>query len=106
MTKNTRIKLIESLINIYNNKQDKKQQSLAEFIDHQLRVTQELYLAQEEIIKRKTFIEKQYKADMKNIDDSYKQLIKKCEHPLTTYHPDPSGNNDSTTLCLICGKEI
>lgn len=30
----------------------------------------------------------------------------KCEHPKTTYHPDPSGNNDSYTECDVCGKEI
>jgi hypothetical protein len=30
----------------------------------------------------------------------------KCTHPKTTYHPDPSGNNDSFTKCDVCGKEL
>lgn len=29
-----------------------------------------------------------------------------CLHKKTTYHPDPSGNNDSYTECDWCGKEI
>ena len=29
-----------------------------------------------------------------------------CEHPKTTYHPDPSGNNDSYTECDVCGQEL
>jgi hypothetical protein len=29
-----------------------------------------------------------------------------CKHEHTTYHPDPSGNNDSYTECDWCGKEI
>jgi hypothetical protein len=29
-----------------------------------------------------------------------------CQHELTTYYPDPSGNNDSYTECNICGAEL
>lgn len=29
---------------------------------------------------------------------------KACTHPLVEYHPDASGNNDSTDECLCCGK--
>lgn len=32
-------------------------------------------------------------------------LRKQCTHPKTTYHPDPSGNNDSCYRCDTCGKE-
>lgn len=31
---------------------------------------------------------------------------KKCEHWSKTYHPDPSGNNDSFYECNVCGKEF
>lgn len=31
-----------------------------------------------------------------------KELQKACKHQLTTYHPDPSGNNDSWYECDIC----
>lgn len=44
-----------------------------------------------EIIKQKTIIE---------------QLQDKCKHPITYYEHDASGNNDSTTTCIICEKVI
>ena len=31
-------------------------------------------------------------------------LQKSCDHYDTTYHPDASGNNDSCTVCNICGQ--
>lgn len=31
---------------------------------------------------------------------------KVCRHAQTHYDPDPSGNHDSTTTCLICGLEL
>jgi DNA repair exonuclease SbcCD ATPase subunit len=33
-------------------------------------------------------------------------IRKDCLHWQTTYYPDPSGNNDSSTCCDICGKEL
>jgi hypothetical protein len=33
-------------------------------------------------------------------------LRSKCRHLATFYTPDPSGNNDSSTTCLSCGKEL
>ena len=33
------------------------------------------------------------------------KLRDKCDHPETTFHSDPSGNNDSYFSCDICGKE-
>ena len=29
-----------------------------------------------------------------------------CNHAASTYHPDPSGNNDSYTICDLCNKEL
>jgi hypothetical protein len=40
-------------------------------------------------------------AKTKEIDE----IRRSCNHELTTYHPDPSGNNDSYMECEICGKE-
>jgi hypothetical protein len=37
---------------------------------------------------------------------SLKKAQMECQHGKTTYHPDPSGNNDSYTECDLCGKEI
>ena len=34
------------------------------------------------------------------------EIQSKCLHESTTYYPDASGNNDSSTICDICGKEL
>jgi len=33
-------------------------------------------------------------------------IQKECPHYETTYHADPSGNNDSETICNWCDKEV
>lgn len=45
----------------------------------------------------------------KELADLRKEEIKnqqRCSHYLTKYYPDASGGNDSSTECLICGKEL
>lgn len=49
---------------------------------------------------------KQYDSDIKIIQTRKKLIQDSCTHLATKYWPDASGNNDSTTQCLICGKEI
>jgi hypothetical protein len=39
-------------------------------------------------------------------EEGIENLQKMCKHQDTTYQPDPSGNNDSTTKCNICGKYL
>jgi hypothetical protein len=34
------------------------------------------------------------------------RIQKECPHYLTTYYPDASGGNDSSTCCDVCGGEI
>jgi hypothetical protein len=39
----------------------------------------------------------------------HEKIVRKrevCPHYTTTYHPDPSGNNDSWRECDICGKDL
>lgn len=42
--------------------------------------------------------------------EGYKKRIeeirKECGHWVTTFHPDPSGNNDSYHECSLCGKYL
>lgn len=38
--------------------------------------------------------------------EEIRDIQKTCLHQLTTYYPDASGNNDSSTVCDICGKEL
>lgn len=41
---------------------------------------------------------------------AFRKLIQstkeECRHESTSYHPDPSGNNDSYYKCDICGAEL
>jgi hypothetical protein len=40
------------------------------------------------------------------IEKDIARLRAYCPHYTTTYHPDPSGNNDSWRECDACGKEL
>jgi len=51
-------------------------------------------------------LDKEYKTKRDALKATLKEAQAKCDHPKTTYHPDPSGNNDSYTECDVCGKEI
>jgi hypothetical protein len=51
-------------------------------------------------------LDKDYKIKKDLLKEKLREAQKKCDHPVTTYHPDPSGNNDSYTECDVCGKEI
>lgn len=59
----------------------------------------------------KTITDKQHQAretceqTIKNLQKETQTILETCDHPDTTHHPDPSGNNDSYTSCNICGKE-
>ena len=51
-------------------------------------------------------LDKEYKAKKDFLKEKLREEQKKCKHSKTTFHPDPSGNNDSFTECDVCGKEI
>lgn len=46
-----------------------------------------------------------YKKRMADVEAKIRDARDLCGHAITRYFPDPSGNNDSTTICEICGKE-
>lgn len=48
----------------------------------------------------------EYNDAFKALGVEVKEVREKCPHYVTTYYPDPSGNNDSETTCDICGKEM
>ena len=52
----------------------------------------------EEVEKRKNEL-------VKAINAKISAVRKTCKHDKLTYHPDPSGNNDSCQTCDICGIE-
>jgi predicted dithiol-disulfide oxidoreductase (DUF899 family) len=37
--------------------------------------------------------------------DKIKEIRKQCPHSEESYYPDPSGNNDSTYTCDVCGRD-
>jgi len=49
---------------------------------------------------------KRHQSALNEIERSIIQLQSKCGHEVTKFYPDASGNNDSETICLICGKRI
>jgi hypothetical protein len=57
-----------------------------------------------------TGVKNDYMAEVKHqIEELNKQIREvqgQCPHIETTYYGDPSGGNDSTTLCDWCGKEL
>lgn len=55
-------------------------------------------------IERKN-LEKDYKDDLEDMRTVIRAVRTKCKHEETEYYPDPSGNNDSCYVCLICGLE-
>lgn len=46
-----------------------------------------------------------YHASLRVLKTNIRALQQVCAHERTRYHPDPSGNGDSSYECLDCGKE-
>ena len=57
-------------------------------------------------IKRKLSAEaERHEKRVKKLREELWVIQKQCPHNSTHYEPDPSGNNDSSMECLVCGKE-
>lgn len=46
-----------------------------------------------------------YQLEKRKFKEQISLLRNLCNHENTTYHPDPSGNNDSCYTCDECGIE-
>jgi hypothetical protein len=46
------------------------------------------------------------KHQIEELNKQIREIQGQCPHTETTYYRDPSGGNDSTTLCDWCGKDI
>ncbi len=51
-------------------------------------------------------LDNEYKAKHAALKATLRIAQQQCKHEKTTYHPDPSGNNDSYTECDVCGMEL
>lgn len=47
----------------------------------------------------------EYETKINELDNRLREVQNRCPHFNYTYHPDPSGNNDSWESCNICGKK-
>lgn len=50
-------------------------------------------------------IEQKSSDEIRSFRKRISHLRSLCKHEQTTYHPDPSGNNDSCYTCDSCGLE-
>lgn len=50
-------------------------------------------------------IKKEYEEEQKTIADGLSKIREECQHYEVEYYPDPSGNNDSSYVCQLCGKD-
>jgi hypothetical protein len=83
-----------------------KGNDIAEYLHAQLKLVEEIKCGISATNKL-TYNEKtNYEKKIKDLKDNIKDWQKKCQHWTRTYHPDPSGNNDSYYSCDICGKEL
>jgi hypothetical protein len=48
---------------------------------------------------------KRYDLEEVQIKSAIENLQNKCHHEIHSYQPDPSGNNDDSNTCDICGWE-
>ncbi len=57
--------------------------------------------------KLKDEAEKTHVATIRRLNEEIAKIRSGCEHPAETlqYNPDPSGNNDTSYTCGVCGLE-
>jgi hypothetical protein len=56
--------------------------------------------------RKKKLAKERYQKELADIRKEEAEIEKKCKHWVVDYHPDPSGNNDSSDTCNICGKDF
>lgn len=59
-----------------------------------------------EIQNDKRKLELEYYENTKRLKDQLANARKECPHLVTSYHPDPSGNNNSYYECVHCEKTM
>lgn len=51
-------------------------------------------------------LQKEFDQKREALRQTLRNAQKLCKHENATYHPDPSGNNDSYIECNECGKRM
>lgn len=104
----TRAKTFDLLIQQYQklDPEDQADTSLGEYIAENFEL---LGVIRNGLITYRTDkldLEADYKQQRENLEQRLRQLRARCPHLDVTYHPDPSGNNDSWRECNLCGAEV
>ena len=81
-------------------------QTLAEYIAERYEEVRDTQWQMNKFGQEEQEVEGEYKQKLAAIAAARSRVRESCTHPLTTYHPDASGNNDSHTECDICGVEV
>jgi hypothetical protein len=61
--------------------------------------------AMDEVYRKQERFNKERDKQWNAISQKARDIRQRCDHSLTKYHPDPSGNSDSSYECLICGHD-
>lgn len=80
-----------------------KDARLSEWLPAQVSAIEAIKTEVAEIRKQRAELADRHKKEQLVLANSYAAVKRKCQHQLTQYHPDASGNNDSWYECLICG---
>jgi len=92
--------LIKQIVDEY------KGNDIAEYLHAQLKLVEDIKSGIAATNKLMQTEQMNYDKKIKDLKATIKEWQKKCQHWTRTYHPDPSGNNDSFYECNICGKEF
>jgi len=101
-----KLKIVSNIIGTYFQKGASSPNVIAKEILDILEEAERISSKMNELEKDKRDYEKNFRKHIQEKNDEISRIQASCKHHLTTYYPDPSGNNDSSTECNICGKEV
>jgi ribosomal protein S27E len=78
-------------------------EGISEHISSELKLIEEIRTALKCYKASLTDEHRRHELKRKELDEQFLKVRQKCKHWQTTFHPDPSGNNDSYYECTICG---
>lgn len=58
------------------------------------------------LIELREKLKKEHERQLAKLDQAIRDVRRDCLHPMTKHYSDASGNNDDTTRCLVCGKDL
>lgn len=94
--------LSEKIVRVIFRKADGKEDDFIQDFNKHRNLSINLKSLDEDLHKLK----ESYERDRKTLQEIKDGLISSCEHIVTTFHRDASGNNDNWTSCDICGKAV